>query len=484
MLISAVMLFALYRYINEALGTATLGIWSVVLATASASRIVDLGVSASVTRFVAKDLARNRPDGAALATETALLSLVAVLVVALPMLYFPLASMLSVLFEGFEKEKAILILPYALISLFLTIVASIFQSGLDGCQRMELRAGVVLVGQTVMLALAFWLVPELGLLGLAWAQIGQGAFLAVAGWLLLRGELSCLSCLPHRWSWPKLREMLSYGINLQIATVFILLADPLAKALIVHFGNSTAAGTFEMANQVVLKVRALVVAANKAVIPRIAELVENSPEALDSYYRVNMQILALSAIPVFAFLQVWSGTVSWLLLGCVDQFFLFAFQLTCLGWFINIFSGPAYFANMGTGEVGWNTISHIVTAAVTTSMGWSLGRTFGAEGVLWAYAAGLTAGTLWLIITHQRRKRIKLGDLDLAGTGLVPLTGVFAVLAASLMWGGSIHGDGNFITAFVVVSCSSFLVVAVAWINPIRDQLWFQAKTQLTRDSS
>lgn len=54
MLIGAALLFALYRYINDTLGAAALGVWSVVLATASASRLADLGLSASVTRFVAR----------------------------------------------------------------------------------------------------------------------------------------------------------------------------------------------------------------------------------------------------------------------------------------------------------------------------------------------------------------------------------------------------------------------------------------------
>ena len=45
-LAGAALLFALYRYINTTLGVEQLGVWSVVLATASASRLADLGLSA------------------------------------------------------------------------------------------------------------------------------------------------------------------------------------------------------------------------------------------------------------------------------------------------------------------------------------------------------------------------------------------------------------------------------------------------------
>jgi O-antigen/teichoic acid export membrane protein len=62
-LAGAALLFALYRYINTTLGVEQLGIWSVVLATASASRLADLGLSAGVTRFVARDRARGEAVG-------------------------------------------------------------------------------------------------------------------------------------------------------------------------------------------------------------------------------------------------------------------------------------------------------------------------------------------------------------------------------------------------------------------------------------
>jgi len=71
--LSAVYLFLLCRYLASTLGLSKLGIWSVVLASASASHLVVLGLSASVTRFVAKSITLDEPRRAAEAIETAAL---------------------------------------------------------------------------------------------------------------------------------------------------------------------------------------------------------------------------------------------------------------------------------------------------------------------------------------------------------------------------------------------------------------------------
>ena len=52
--VSSVILFFLYRYLLNTIGVAKLGVWSVVMAAASASRMSELGLSGSVVKFVAK----------------------------------------------------------------------------------------------------------------------------------------------------------------------------------------------------------------------------------------------------------------------------------------------------------------------------------------------------------------------------------------------------------------------------------------------
>ena len=49
-------LFILYRFLLRSIGIERMGVWSVVLATTSVANVANLGISASVVRFVAKYL--------------------------------------------------------------------------------------------------------------------------------------------------------------------------------------------------------------------------------------------------------------------------------------------------------------------------------------------------------------------------------------------------------------------------------------------
>ena len=77
-------------------------------------------------------------------------------------------------------EPALELLPWALGSLWLTMIAGVYQAGLDGYQRMDLRTTLVMMSTILYLLLALAFVPAHGLMGLAWAQLVQSAVLLVA----------------------------------------------------------------------------------------------------------------------------------------------------------------------------------------------------------------------------------------------------------------------------------------------------------------
>jgi len=470
--LSAVLLFLLYRYLASNIGVTKLGIWSVVLASASASRLANMGLSASVTRFVAKYIALEEPRRAAEAIETAALTLAVILALVLPVVYPLLFKILSYLFAADYLPDALSLLPYALLSLWFSIVAEVFQSGLDGCQRMDVRAGLVLAGQTLLLALALCLVPHFGLIGLAWAQIGQGSFLLILGWWLLRRCLPQLIRMPWCWKRATFREMMGYGANVQLASLSMILFDPLTKALMAKFGGATAAGYFEIANQVVIKGRAIIVSANQAIVPKVAQLTEVMPQRLPTIYRDNMQLIALVTLPGCTLLFAWAGIASRILLGGFNAEFVFFMQIATLAWALNTFASPAYFANMGTGHVGWNTLSHVTMGGLNVILGFCLGSHFGAKGVVFGYAGSLIVGS-WLLIAFFH----KLNDVSWRALfsrehfGLA-LTSIFILTYATFEATVPV-GDQYMRMAILLLLPLSTLGVSV-WFHPLRKRLLSQ----------
>lgn len=479
--ISTLLIFVLYRYIGAELGVDQLGVWSVVLATASASRLADLGLSAGITRFVARDLARALPRKAAQTIETSVITLAIMVVILLIGLYPVLRRVLAFVFSGTYLEQANDILPFALVSLWMAIVASVAQSGLDGCQRMVPRAALIVLGQLVMVALAFALVPRLGLLGLAWAQIGQSAFLLVVGWVVLRSNLPEVPLLPTTWSRSSFREMLAYGANVQVANLSMLLLDPMTKVLMVKFGGPTAAGYFEIASQVVLRMRTLIVAANQAIVPKIAHLGEVEPAKLLTMYRQNISLLTMIALPMYALLFAWSLLLSRLIIGHDESQFTFFLQVGVIAWMANTFSAPAYFVNMGIGSVRINTIAHLLMGVLNFLFGCVLGYMYGAVGVAWSHAVSLMLGSMWLITAFHVRNSIHLHDLWLREH--VPLLGV--CVAVSLVGGMNvmepIGGQDGWVYYLVMIFVFPFVLGVALMLHPRRHVLWSLAVTPFLR---
>jgi O-antigen/teichoic acid export membrane protein len=413
MLLGAMLVFFLYRHISKELGIEALGLWSVMLATTSAFRLAEFGLGAGITRFVARYLALQAPEKAALVVETGILTL-SFIVPLILLVTFPVFEIfLNYIFEEPYRSKAIEILPYVLVSVWLMIIAAVIQSGLDGCQRMVSRAVLVLTGQSLMTSLSFWFISDCQLIGLAMAQIVQGIFLVIVGWIILRQHLKEVSRIPFRWRLLIFLEMLRYSFNVQAASFLMLLFEPFTKALMVKFGGVSAAGYFEIANQLVTRVRSVIIAANQTLVPKVAQVVETAPSQLNLIYQANIRLLVVVALPIYCVLFVWGGVITGFVLEDAHEELTSFTQLCATAWFINTFAAPAYFLNMGTGAVFSNTRAHFVTGFLNALLALVLGSEYGALGVAYSYAIALTVGSFLLIATFQKANALRWSELFL-----------------------------------------------------------------------
>jgi len=451
-LLTGLLVFILYRFISNNLGISSLGIWSVVIATVSTSRLADFGLGSAITKFVASDLAKGDSKSAAKSVET---SLVAVGVIAffILILVSPLIKyLLSLIFVGDDLISALNLLPYAIASLWLVLTSTILLSSFDGAQLMLTRAVIVVVGQLIMLVISIVLVPKFGLLGLAFGQLVQGLFLLIFSWFLLRKSLDELSVFPSYFSKKIFIKMFKYGFNVQLSGIVIMLFDPLTKSLMAKFGGASITGLFEIANQVVLKVRALIISANQAVIPKVAELVEKNPKNLKDLYIKNMKILLLIMMFAFSILLIWiQPLISFILKDAPDNFYLIYYSLV-LAWFANTLATPAYFFNLGIGSVKDNTVTHVFMGLLNLIFGLILGYYYGWHGVLFAYVFSLTVASLYLVINFQTRYMINP----------IRLRTVFEKTPSIIIFALLIH----FASYYLDLSQVSYLKVIVKFIVP------------------
>ncbi len=470
--LSAVFLFVIYRYLLRTLGIEKLGTWSLIMALTSVSQVGGFGLGGAVIKFTAKYLARNRPDTAARMIETAFLSLALLIGVLALLLYLPLLWSLPLFLPAKVLSVSAALLPLSLLSLWLMTLGGVYLSGLYGCQRIDLRAVVMILGLTLNLGAVLALVPRFGLLGMAYAQMLQAVFLLLAGAVLLRQQLPVLPLVPHHWDRNLFHEMLGYGINFQIISLVLMLFDPLTKVLLSHFGGLSTVGYFEMASGMIRKFQSLVVSANQVIVPFLAGRHETSPNHIHDIYKKSYQLLLFIMIPFYGGMLALIPMISKLWIGDANTDFIFFATLSTIGLSLNTLAGPAYFSYLGSGALRWNTLSHLIMGGVNGGLGFLLGYYLGGTGVVFAWMLAVILGSALIVLSYHIKNKISLTQLFPSNYLVLLLSSLVGILASWYIFYTYMITASVISTMFVCALVFVFMIAVPLWQHPMRNRLW------------
>ena len=463
----------LYRYLIDTIGVEKLGVWSIILAATSASRIGEMGFTASVTKFIATHRSEGNEQATTEVLQTAAISmgtgLGVILVIIYPVMQWALPFLLpqAGLIDGLE------ILPYAFVSFWFATVGGIWMSCLDGCLRSDIRAGLMIFCNIVLLIASLLLVKKFGLVGLAFAQITQGITLFILGWIVVKKIMPSLPLLPTQWSGARFRSILSYGVNFQINTVVMMLFDPITKVLFGRYGDLATVGYFEIAQRMVMMVRSLVVASNQVIVPVFAGLGEKSHDKINKLYTRNTQYLLFLTTPIFAVLAAMMPSISELWLGSYQhKFVVLGISLTA-AWYINSINVPAYFAFLGQGRLRWVTVGFLAMGVTNVVLGVPLGSILGWQGVAVANIIALVLGSTIITYMYNREKKLKIAQM-LSAIEIVQVVLYFLLVITVLLFywhmtALGVNAWGRISATFAFIISASFLLV---WFHPIRREIY------------
>lgn len=464
--------FILYRFIIRTVGIEMLGVWSIVLAATSVANVANLGFAGSVVKFTAKYNARNDNETVARVIETSAISLSVVFGVGLLVLYPLCAWMLRWVVPSEVFECALSLLPYAVISFWITQMTGVIQACLEGYQRFDIRSMLVIGGALGNLLLCLVMLPAYGFVGLAYAQVINAAVLLVVSWVLLKRMLTVLPFIPYRWDRKLFGEMFSYGANFQIITVLTIFHDPVTKALLTKFGGLAVTGYYEMASKMVMQFRSLLVSANQVLVPTIADLQESNQHTMNTIYSDSYGLLTYVSLPVYSIIIALSPTISVLWIGEYQDIFVICSSVLCIGWFVNTLSVPAYFYNMGTGDLKWNVVSHVAGCILNFVLGFILGNYYGPIGVISGWFLSALISSLIIIISYYRIHEISYGDLLPTENAKLLLGCIFGIVIVVSVT----HYSHQILSAWNVLLLSGISFVAAIWFplwtHPVRERLW------------
>ena len=464
-------IFVLYRFLLKTIGIEQLGIWSLVLATTAVTQIANLGLSGSVVKFVAKYIAKGENENVSGVIQTAFLSVGAFATLIL-MIGYPIAKwILGLVIPTESLPSALTILPFAFLALWNMIVTSIFQGGLDGYQRIDIRSILLMGGALLHLLLCFILAPKYGLIGVAYARVLQNIIILFSSWFLLKRYLPSMPIFPYKWDKYLFKEMIGYGINFQIMSIARMLYDPITKALLSNFGGLSMVGYYEMANKMIIHLRAFIVSANRVLFPVIADLKERAPGKIQSIYLSSYQLFFYLALPLYSLIIVSMPIISELWIGHYERIFVLFGTLLAIGWFLNTLNMPAYFTNLGIGELRWNLVSHIVIASLNVSLGFLLGFFYGGLGVVFAWIISLALGSSIIYLSYHIKHKISLIELVPKASRIIIIICLIGIFSSFIIHHNFFGYFNTIALNGIIILLFSIIVFPFIWSHPMRKRL-------------
>jgi O-antigen/teichoic acid export membrane protein len=207
----------------------------------------------------------------------------------------------------------------------------------------------------------------------------------------------------------------------------------------------------------------LIVSANQVLVPVAASLNERDPDRLKRVYSCNLELLLLVVAPLFALLAAWAPLLSEVWVGRLQPQFVFFVHILALAWALNTLSNPAYFLQLGTGRIFWNTAGHVWMGIANLALGLLLGSHFGAGGIIFGMTAALVTGSALVVISFHR-------DHGVPWVGFRSPVALTLLLGSAVMYLATDYAYGMLVTAPSLQRYAICLALPFVVLGPF---LWF-----------
>jgi O-antigen/teichoic acid export membrane protein len=402
-LVSAIVFsFLLAPVMIDRLGLAQFGVWAVTGALAQYVRLLDLGITNSLSRFVALHDAEGDRRGIEETIGVGLLSAcgVGVLMLGVAALAAPLVSDVLGVFDS--GEMRIILVCAAGISIALLIDAVLIALPI-GLRQMVPPNVAGTAANVVNFAFSIAaLVISTDLITYALANVAAAAI----GIFFSLGALLYVGSPPfaRRPSAKRTRGILSFGVKSQLVTLADLVNLQTDKLVIAALLGPRTAGAYELANRAVQGVLSLGTLTLSAMIPTAtADIVQRGRQVIGEYFtRYSVRSLAI-ALPLFGALCVSVPYVFVLWLGEAPPDTVEIVILLSVTFAVNMTTGVPMTLLVSDGHPGVVAQTAVLLVVLNISATIVAAPLFGLWGVLLATLAAQLAVSAIFMIRFGRR---------------------------------------------------------------------------------
>lgn len=385
------------------IGLRSFGFWALISAFSQFAVLLNFGVGAALTRYVAaldslRDYESLARKGAA-SFYIALGYAAVVLLLAVGFCTLLPHSLTSTWPQGWQ---------WAIIGVGLTLsgtaIASIFQAFPGGLARWDLQNIPEVTFQLV------FIVAVVVLLSTGEGLAGLGMSTALASMSML-----AMACFTSRRVWrqsfapnvPKredFRSLFGYGMNLQITNLVVVINLQSDKPVLLAFGGSLRfIAYYELASKVAFQIRSLPV---QSLAPlsaaAAAKTAGRSVAMLRAFYQESLdQVVSFGVAPLFAlFGACWPLVLVWL--GTSYTTTAKMMVILGVGYAVNLVTGAGTAVAQGCGRPELDRNYSLIGLGINVVLTIVFGALIGPWGVIVATAIGLSLSSLWLLRSMDR----------------------------------------------------------------------------------
>jgi O-antigen/teichoic acid export membrane protein len=437
--------FFLTPYIVGKLGDERFGIWAFLGVFVGYFAVVDLGISPAVVKFVAqyytsRDFERlNRAVNSAFVAVALLMGTLCLIGVSFSR---PFLHLFKLSPQNYPEAW------FALVGFFILMIGqgslSVFQGVLSGLQRMDVM-NVISIGTSLPSALSviLFIGYGYGLRGLIYANaitFALNLILTVAS-----VQRVCPQCRfnPLMFDWKTMKELLSFGLQMQVNNLAALVCWHGDKIMIGFFLNMAKVTTYELGYRLAMTARMVPSFLFMGVMPAAAEVhAKEDHEQLQRMFDLGSRYLALFVFPSMSLLMLCAPVVmmAWMKESRPDS--ILAARMLSIGFLVNLLGGVGTSMARGMGRPDIETRTLPLQFAVNFGLGIPLIIKIGFWGPLIATPVSTILATVYVFYLLQTQLHLSLKSFLRHGVVAPALGSLFAcavtaVSGMTLPWSGA-----------------------------------------------
>jgi len=462
-LVNLAMTIVLVPVMLQYLGNTGFGVWALVRVFVSYASLGDLGLTSTVTKFVAEYSATNRTEEIARVLKSAFVLYVWIILTILAVAFLFRGVIIDTFFatDGDAPEEAVFVLYASLVIFGTNTVFSILPNALNGIQRMDLTNSVTAL-YSVLNGVGMYgaLVAGWGLQGLVWAN----AFASIAGiimnWILFSRHFGHLGFLSVPMTLNDIRHLFGLSKHIFVVSLASNIHQHFDKLLLGSFMNLTTVASYEVGSRMVQQARLIPILMLNPLLPASSEFhAHDSTDRIRELYYRSLKYLVVLSVPMLGCLGLYAPEIIKVWIGDADELIAPTLRILLLSNFVNLLTGPGFFISIGVGSARLPMYSSLLGLSLNVVLSVLLLQWFGYFGAVFgSFIALIIASVFFLFIVHRRLGISWSPVFKIAYPPLLAMLPGFgvALLAASFV-------DQAFLQLVLMVGCTVVLFGISLW---------------------